>query len=229
MLRSFKSLWLPVLCIFALPACSNTGGLTGSSVTTSSINNQQAANKPAIDPACVTLVSKIDSLRKDGITDRVEKVGAGKSKTVSVYRASLARMAELDRANAEYQLRCGKLKPATARLAPPTPVAKPATKTAAKKAPAAKKAAVAKSAPTPPAKPVAKKAPSATTAVKTVATAKATETATKTTEAATDAAKTATQNATNAAATKATETVQKATAPVQKAAAEATVTPVTPN
>lgn len=129
MLRSFKSALLPVLCIGTLTACSNTGGLPGTNLTTSSIDAQKVAKKPAVDPACVTLVSKIDSLRKDGITDRVAKAGAGKSKTVSVYRASLARMAELDRANADYQRRCGTLKPATASLTH-TPAPSPA-KTAA--------------------------------------------------------------------------------------------------
>jgi len=125
MLRIFKTALLPALCVGALTACSNTGGLTGTSLTTSSIDSQKTAKKPSIDPACVTLVSKIDSLRKDGITDRVAKAGAGKSKTVPVYRTSLARMAELDRANADYQRRCGTLKPATASLSSQiTPVAK---------------------------------------------------------------------------------------------------------
>lgn len=118
MLRSKKFYWAPVVVgALTLGACSNTGGLT-----TSSIDQQKVAKKPAIDPACVSLVSKIDSLRKDGITDRVAKAGTGKSKTVPVYRTSLARMAELDRTNAEYQRRCGTLKPATA-TARATPVA----------------------------------------------------------------------------------------------------------
>lgn len=141
MLRSFQSVLLPILCIGTLTACSNTGGLTGTSLTTSSIDSQQMAKKPAVDPACVTLVSKIDSLRKDGITDRVAKAGTGKSKTVSVYRTSLARMAELDRANADYQQRCGTLKPATASLTTaPAPVVSSATKSAAVKSTAVKTA-----------------------------------------------------------------------------------------
>ena len=122
MLRLFKTALLPILCVGALTACANDGSLT-----TSSINNNQVA-KPAVDPACVSLVSKIDSLRKDGITDRVAKAGTGKSKTVPVYRTSLARMAELDRTNAEYQRRCGTLKPATAAI---KPTVTSATKTAA--------------------------------------------------------------------------------------------------
>lgn len=133
MLRSFKTAFVPVLCFGALTACSNTGGFPGTSLTTSSINQQQAAKKPTVDPVCVTLVSKIDSLRKDGITDRVAKAGAGKSKTVPVYRTSLARMAELDRANAEYQRRCGTLKPATATAAVQSPTPPVAKTTAPKK------------------------------------------------------------------------------------------------
>lgn len=121
---------LPLSIIAGLTACSNTGGLTTASIN----NDQKVAKKPAIDPACVTLVSKIDSLRKDGITDRVAKAGEGKSKTVPVYRASLARMAELDRANAEYQRRCGTLKPATAAVRPATPPVAATAKTTAKTA-----------------------------------------------------------------------------------------------
>ncbi len=171
MLRFLKKAALPVLCIGALTACSNNGGLLGSSLTTSSIDAQKVAKKPAIDPACVTLVSKIDSLRKDGITDRVAKAGAGKSKTVPVYRTSLARMAELDRANAEYQRRCGTLKPATASVTgtavPPavSSATKAAATNAAKKtaSKAVKTKAVAKA--TTAVAPVKKAATKATTAV----------------------------------------------------------------
>lgn len=112
-----SSIILSASASLCLTACANDGGLSGSMLTTSSIDAQKTAKAPAVDPACVSLVSKIDSLRKDGITDRVAKAGEGKSKTVSVYRTSLSKMAELDRANQEYQRKCGNLKPATATAA----------------------------------------------------------------------------------------------------------------
>lgn len=172
MLRFVKLALVPAVCLTSATACSNTGGLAGSNVATSSINGQQAAKKPAIDPACVSLVSKIDSLRKDGITDRVAKAGEGKSKTVSVYRTSLAKMAELDRANADYQRRCGTLKPATATAAVAKPAAAPAKQAAAKPKPqpSTKKSAANSNAKSGAAK-TAAKAP-AKPAVKTVAKAK---------------------------------------------------------
>ncbi len=200
MLRSFKTALLLVLCIGALTACSNTGGFPGTSMTTSSIDTQKMAKQPSIDPACVTLVSKIDSLRKDGITDRVAKAGAGKSKTVPVYRSSLARMAELDRANADYQRRCGTLKPATASLSsqtrPAAATVSSATKTAAVNATkkAATKVVTTKA---------AAKATAAVAPIKTAATAAVTEAAKK---AAVEAAKKAALEAAKKEAIKAAAT-----------------------
>ena len=192
---------MPVLGLSALTACSSDGSLMGTNLTTSSINNTQTAQKPAIDPMCVSLVSKIDSLRKDGITDRVAKAGAGKTKTVPVYRTSLARMAELDRTNALFQQRCSKLKPASSAAAavappPPPPAPKTAAVTTAKKA-------VVKAATT-------KTVTKATVATKTPAVTSTTTTAVKTVAkaAATDAAKAA---ATDAAKKAATEAAAKAT------------------
>jgi hypothetical protein len=70
-------------------------------------------------------------MRSDGVTDRIEAAGKGSSKNVSVNRASLARMAELDRANAEFQTKCSTL-PRTAAATAPAPA-----QTAAAPAPAA--------------------------------------------------------------------------------------------
>lgn len=133
-----------------LAGCSSDGGVLGSSLTTSSVDPAKAAMAaPKIDPACIALTAKIDALRKDGVTGRVEKASAGKTSTVSVKRESLAKMTELDKANADYQTKCsapGLAKPmAAAPVAPAVPVAavsttapaKAATATVAKKAVAA--------------------------------------------------------------------------------------------
>lgn len=124
--------------------CSSDGGLMGSSLTTSSVDGAKvAAAAPKADPACVALTAKIDALRKDGVTERVEKASAGKTTTVSVKRESLAKIAELDRANADYQTKCsaaGLAKPmipapaaaAAVPAAPATAAAKPAAATAKK-------------------------------------------------------------------------------------------------
>lgn len=90
-----------------LAGCSSDSGLFGNPLTTQSINSAQAAPKAnAIDPACYTLSQRIEMLRRDDFTERMEKASVGKSANVSVKRASLAQAAELDKANAEYQAKC---------------------------------------------------------------------------------------------------------------------------
>lgn len=119
MQKSSTALILAALGAAALGGCSSSGdGLFGNAFTTQAINgsastNAQAlataATTPKTDPACYTLAQRIDMLRKDGITDRLEKASVGKSTSVQVKRASLAQAAELDKANAEFQARCSTL------------------------------------------------------------------------------------------------------------------------
>lgn len=101
-----------------LAGCSSGNGLFGSNaLTTQSISTQPGgasqtiAAAPKIDPACYSLAQRIETLRADGLTERLEKAGTGSSSTVSVKRTSLAQAAELDRANAEFQAKCSTLGP----------------------------------------------------------------------------------------------------------------------
>jgi len=142
-----------------LAGCSSDGGMLGSSLTTASVDGVKAATaKP--DPACVALTAKIDALRKDGVTERVEKAAEGKSTTVSVKRESLAKMTELDKANADYQAKCsiaGLNKPVSAPVATGAAPAAAASAAAAAAKPAAAKKTVAAAV----AKPAAVVAPAA--------------------------------------------------------------------
>lgn len=132
-----RSIVLPAAFALAtlLSGCASdsSGMFGGSTLTTSAVEE-----KPKVDPACVALQAKIDSLRQDGVTDRAAQAAAtGKSTTVSVKRASLTQLAELDRANAEFQSKCSTLgpraMPAAAAVPAPAPAAaKPAAKVAAK-------------------------------------------------------------------------------------------------
>lgn len=141
-----RSILLPAAFAMAtlLAGCASDGAgmFGGSSLTTSSVEE-----KPKVDPACVALQAKIDALRQDGVSDRAAQAAAtGKSTTVSVKRASLTQLAELDRANAEFQSKCSTLgprpMPAAAAVPAPAPAsAKVAAKTAKAAAPAAEKAA----------------------------------------------------------------------------------------
>lgn len=111
-----------------LAGCSSDGGLLGGALTTQSIPTGPATAAAAskADPACHALMQRIEALRQDGLTERLEKASTGKSTTVSVKRASLAQAAELDRANAEFQAKCSTLGPRaaiqrTAQAAPHSP------------------------------------------------------------------------------------------------------------
>jgi hypothetical protein len=99
----------------ALGACSSDGLLSGNTTTSA------LPEKPKVDPACVTLASQIDTLRKDGAADRVAEASKGKGATVTVKRESLAKVAELNKANAEFQAKCGTVAPAAATLTPAAP------------------------------------------------------------------------------------------------------------
>ncbi len=116
----------------ALGACANDNLVSGA---TASI-----PEKPKADPVCTTLAQKMDDLRKDGVTQRVEQASQGKGTTVSVKRESLARLSELNRTSVEFQQKCSAFKPA------PVPAAAAPAETPAK---STKTAAVAKATPKP--------------------------------------------------------------------------------
>lgn len=126
-----------ITSLLAAGCAGESGLLSTSSVGTAPAVTRAAA--PKVDPACVALTARIDALRKEGFVERVEKASAGKSASVTVKRESLAKMTELDKANAEFQSRCATLTPpgASAAVAPikpsttaammpaATPIAKP--------------------------------------------------------------------------------------------------------
>lgn len=113
------------LGVSMLTGCSSNSGLFGNSLTTQSIGMASSdggaatptpvANK--IDPQCYSLAQRIDMLRKEGVSERIEKASVGKSATVAVKRASLAQAAELDKANADFQARCSNFGPRPAQAA----------------------------------------------------------------------------------------------------------------
>jgi hypothetical protein len=105
---------LPVLAAALVAGCAADGTLdTG--VTTSSVNTSQAA----ADPVCTQLVSHIETLRRDGIADKIEKAANKKYKMTT---ADLTKADQLNKANAEFQSKCTP-KPLQASVQPVTPVA----------------------------------------------------------------------------------------------------------
>jgi hypothetical protein len=118
-----RASWALVLGGVLLAGCAD--GSDGLFTTGSLTGGGQSADAKA-DPACMTLASRIEALRKDGIPDKIEKAAA---KRYKMTQADLGKADQLTKANAEFQTRCSTVKtaPVTAEAPPPE------TKTAAKK------------------------------------------------------------------------------------------------
>ncbi len=106
--------------------CANNSTLSTAGIAPEKVAAQQAAK---VDPACVSLASQIETLRKDGSAERLEKAATGKGANVQVKRATLAKQSELNKANADFQMKCGPKIPA-AKTAQTAPAATSATTTA---------------------------------------------------------------------------------------------------
>jgi len=106
-MRPTKILTIAGLTVaMALAGCANDPNL---SLVTSSVAKPKPV-KVAVDPTCTALTTMINSVRQEGTPARVRAVATSNSKTrmVNIKRASLAKIAELDKLNAEYQMKCGK-------------------------------------------------------------------------------------------------------------------------
>jgi hypothetical protein len=73
-----------VLAALLLAGCAADGSTnfftTGAPGTSS---ETAAAPEPRVDPACVSLVSRIEALRKEGVAEKIEKAAAKKYKMTS--------------------------------------------------------------------------------------------------------------------------------------------------
>jgi len=92
-----------------LGGCANDGSSTfGSNLfgASSSTTTASIPEKPRTDPACFSLATQIDTLKKEGIADKVEKAAAKKYKMTA---ADMGKAAQLNRANADFQAKCSTL------------------------------------------------------------------------------------------------------------------------
>jgi short-subunit dehydrogenase len=92
------------------PSLFTTGALGGSGEP-----GATASAEPKVDAQCVALVSRIETLRKEGIAEKIEKATAKKYKMTN---ADLAKADQLNKANAEFQMRCSTITPRTAAAGP---------------------------------------------------------------------------------------------------------------
>lgn len=110
----------------AVAGCADGDIIGGNALTTSAL-----PAKPAADPACVQLSTQIESLRKDGIADKIEKAAAKKHKMTT---AELGKASELNKANAEFQAKCSTVPKSETQAAAATPAAPDAKPAVAAKA-----------------------------------------------------------------------------------------------
>jgi len=130
-----------VLAGLLLAGCAADG--SNNLFTTGALGTSEtaAAPEPKVDPACVSLVSRIEGLRKEGVADKIEKAAVKKYKMTN---ADLAKADQLTKANAEFQLRCSTItpRPMSAQYSSPPPSTLAAPPPAAKAKSAPKAAAV---------------------------------------------------------------------------------------
>jgi hypothetical protein len=143
---SIRTSLLACITITALSVggCANDGGVSNL-FTTSAIGTPPEATTAAVtaklDPACGALATQIDTLRKEGTIERLEKVADGKGANVQVQRTALKKQAELNKANADFQAKCAPNVPKSAAVLAAPAVAAAPVATAAKAVRATSKAA----------------------------------------------------------------------------------------
>src|SRR5262245_9608571 len=99
----------------ALAGCAGDG--SDNIFTTGALGTSAAEAK--LDPMCVTLASRIETLRKEGIAEKIEKAAAKKYKMT---QSDLNKADQLTKANADFQLRCSTIMPKSASaMADPVP------------------------------------------------------------------------------------------------------------
>lgn len=134
----------PLAAALFLGACANDSMpnlfQTASTTPVDEAAAAPAPRAPRVDTACAALSGQIEALRKDGTIERLEKVASGKGDNVQVKRTAIAKQAELNKANAEFQTRCGPRMPAHAAVAPGAASGVTAVPSATTPAPAVAKA-----------------------------------------------------------------------------------------
>jgi len=105
-----------------LAGCAGEGG---DLFTTGALGTSAEAK---LDPMCVSLASRIEALRKEGIAEKIEKAAAKKYKMT---QSDLNKADQLTKANADFQLRCSTIMPKAAAADPMPEPATPAPKTKA--------------------------------------------------------------------------------------------------
>lgn len=128
MFSSIRASSALVLATLLLAGCASEGGGLSNPFTTGSVSGSDSATQataaPRVDPQCVALASRIEALRKDGITEKIEKAAAKKYKMTAV---DAAKADQLIKTNADFQARCSTITPSPVSAQAPAPTPRPAT------------------------------------------------------------------------------------------------------
>ena len=123
-----RASWALVLGGVLLAGCAEgNDGL----FTTGSLTGGPQAVSEKTDPACMSLATRIEALRREGIPEKIEKAA---TKRYRMTQADLGKADQLTKANAEFQARCSNVRtaPVTAETAPPEKAPPKAAKKTAK-------------------------------------------------------------------------------------------------
>ncbi len=117
-----------------LAGCSDTSSMFGNNSANLTTASVAPVSTSKIDPACTALTAQIDSLRKEGVAEKIEKASLKKYKMTT---ADLAKADQLNKSNTDFQTKCTSYKPSVAAVAAPVAAA-PAKAVASAKVAAAK-------------------------------------------------------------------------------------------
>jgi hypothetical protein len=108
---------MTLVAVAAAMACGCAN--SGLDFSTNSISPQATAAK--MDPVCASLASEINALKSDGTIDKLQQAAEGKTAKVSIKRTALQKQAELNKAYASFQTRCGPTIPNQVAAQQPAP------------------------------------------------------------------------------------------------------------
>jgi hypothetical protein len=112
---------LGIAALAAALVCGCADGGVG--LTTASTSPATSTAALRADPMCISLANQIEALKSDGTIGRLEKAAVGKSDNVRIKRDALLKQSELNKANADFQTRCGPKIPKQVAAPPTAPTA----------------------------------------------------------------------------------------------------------
>jgi hypothetical protein len=98
-----------ILATSGLVVTGCAGDGSGNIFSTASLGT--AAAEAKVDPICTTLAAQIDTLRKEGVADKIAQAAVKKYKMTT---ADLAKADQLNKANADFQAKCSSVPPKSA-------------------------------------------------------------------------------------------------------------------